>query len=374
MKDYASITYTDSRGNVFDLMAQDVHWINSAEGFHSYEWEPEATETRFGERLRAWKKSKKELSITLVVSGTEDERANYLNDLHDAFEYDITVFSPGTITWEDYSIKCYCTSSKTAPVSSSEIAMATANELTFYCPNPFWSKMLEYKEYIPIVAQHIEAYVVGGTPYTASWLSTVIGGEPLSPQENTVYDVKTPGEFFDKSFIWVATSSLYVEISASDYAKTYDEDGFNYAYDYMYSYEPERAGVINNSNALGSKYIMTIYGPVYGDEATGEGGPFVVIRNSITQTGVTVSFPGQSIPVGGKLVVNSIDKTTIMTTAEWDEEDQDYIKVNVFGKRNLDYYLWDTVPTGKNSVIIDGDYKVQLQLYEERSEPKWRTG
>ena len=370
MKDYASITYTDSRGNVFDLMAHDIHWINTAEGFHSYEWEPESTDRRFGERLRAWKKSKKELSITLVVSGTEYERAHFLNELHDAFEYDITVFEPGTITWEEYFIKAYCISSSTSPVSKSDYAMATANELTFYCANPFWTKMLEYKEYLPTDTQRIDAYVVGLIPYSSTWLSETPSGEPLSPQRNFIYDVKTPGEFFGKSYIWASPN--YICLNANEFSKTYENNGFDYAYDYIYSYNPQRAGRIDNENILGSKYIMTIHGPVLGDGQE-EGGPFVIIRNSITQTDVTVSFPGLDIPPGAKLEVNSMDKTCIMTTSVWDEEAQDYQKINVFGQRDLDYYLWDRVGYGSNAVIIDGTYKVELQLFEERSEPKWLT-
>lgn len=369
MKDYASITYTDSRGNVFDLMARDVRWIKEADGFHSYEWEPEATERRFGERLRAWKKKPKELQMTLIFQGLENTRANMLNDFHDALDYDITMFSPGTITWEDYSIKGFCTSSKTSPVDRTEVFDGTANELTFYCPNPFWIKMLEYKEFRQTT--YLDVYIVpGSTPYSDEWFAETDGGPPIMPQINYIYTVKTPGEFFDKSFAWVQSS--YMDLTASVFAKTYEVNGFDYAYDYMYDFNPDRNGTIYNSNVLGSKYIMTIYGPVYGDGMTG-GGPFVVVRNSITQTDVIVSFPGLYIPPGAKLVIDSTDKTAIMTTAEWDDESQSYQKINVFGKRDLDYYLWDRIGFGDNSVIINGDYKIQLWLYEERSEPKWLT-
>ena len=371
MKDFATITYTDSRGNVFDLMAHDIHWINSADGFHSYEWEPESTEKRFGEKLRSWKKKAKNLNMTIIFYGSDNERVKMLNEFHDSLEYDITKFSPGTITWEEYSIQGYCISSKTAPVSKSELFNATGNEITFYCPNPFWVKMLEYKEYASTDSQYIDVYIVPGSiPYTAGWFSEEEHGTPLTPQANFIYTVKTPGEFFEKSFAWV--SDEYVDLTASGFEKTYEDDGFNYAYDYMYDFNPERAGIINNDNILGSKYIMTIYGPVYGDGQS-EGGPFVIIRNAVTQKDVTVSFPGFNIPAGARLVVDSRDKTTIMTTSVWEPEKQDYQKINAFGQRDLDYYLWDTVDYGQNSVIINGNYRVQLQLYEERSEPKWLT-
>ena len=136
----------------------------------------------------------------------------------------------------------------------------------------------------------------------------------------------------------------------------------------MVYFEAERAGTITNTNVLGSKYIMEIYGPAET--------PYVAIRNNITQKEVVVSFPGSemNIPAGGVLRVNSIDKTAILTTVEWDEETQGYLKVNWFGGRDLNYYLWDTVDYGPNAVIINGNYRVKLQLYEERSEPKWLTG
>lgn len=371
MKEFATITYTDSRGNIFDLMAHDVRWLSSAEGFHSYEWEPEVSERRFGDRLRAWKKDAKRLTLTFIFTGSDDERARMLNEFHDALEYDITVASPGTLTWEEYSIKGFGISSKTSPISRSEMFNATGNEITFYCPNPFWIKTLEYKEYAESDSQYIDAYIVAGaTAYSVGWLSAVEHGDPLTPEENFVYTVKTPGEYFGKSFAWVESS--YIELGASEFAKNYDSDGYRYGYDYMYEYNPERAGTINNDNVLGSKYIMTIFGPVEGD-GQDQGGPFVIIRNSVTQKDVTVSFPGLYIPPGAKLVVDSTNKTTIMTTPTWDEDTQDYQRINVFGQRDLDYYLWETVDAGQNSVIIDGGYKVQLQLYEERSEPKWLT-
>lgn len=370
MKEFASIKYTDSRGNVFDLMAHDVRWINSAEGFHSYEWEPEVSERRFGDRFRAWKKDAKELDLTIIFNGPYRQRAQMLNEFHDALEYDITVASPGIITWEEYSIKGYCISSKTVPVDPTELLDATGNEIKFYCPDPFWVKMLEYKEYKPSDSPYIDVYIVGPTPYAESWFSEEEHGAPLTPQSNFIYRVKTPGEYFEKTFAWVI--DRYIDLTASEYGKTYEDDGFDYAYDYMYSYDRQRAGKIYSDNVLGSKYIMTIHGPVAGDGLS-DGGPMVIIRNSKTQTDVTVYFPGLMIPAGAKLVVDSRDKTTIMTTSVWETENQDYQKINVFGKRSLDYYLWDTVGEGQNSVIIDGNYKVELQLYEERSEPKWLT-
>ena len=183
MKEYASITYTDSRGNVFDLMAQDIRWINSATGFHEYEWVPESTTRRFGERLRAWSKKAKEFTVTLIFEGSEDDRANMLNTFHDALEYDIINFVPGVLQWEEYSIKCYGRSSKTSPVSKSELAGATANEVIFYAPNPFWTKMLEYKEYDAQDNNHIDSYIIdGATPLSANWLSDTIISLPISSQ------------------------------------------------------------------------------------------------------------------------------------------------------------------------------------------------
>lgn len=365
MKEYAEITYTDSRGNVFDLMARDIHWINSVTGFHEYEWEPEATQKRFGERLRSWKKKAREFTVTLIFQGTDNERAQMLNDFHEALEYDIFKFSPGVLKWEEYSIKCFGRSSKTSPVNSNEYALATANEVIFYASNPFWTKLLEFKTYSDSDNNHRDAYINGlGTPYTRNWFLDE-DNELIIPQEGLVYDVKTPGEFFGKSFIWRMLSEKYLDLTGEDWIKDY-EDGFDYAYDYMYRYEGEKAGTIINPNILGSKYIMKIYGPA--------DAPYITIRNNLTFNEVVVSFPTLTkdlLGPGCVLEVNSIDKTVILTTSEWLPEKQEYGKINCFGMRDLDHYLWDTVDGGPNAVIIDGTYKVDLQLYEERSEPKW---
>jgi len=46
--------------------------------------------------------------------------------------------------------------------------------------------------------------------------------------------------------------------------------------------------------------------------------------------------------------------------------------INCFGARNLDTgYLWNRIPYGPNRITWDGSFKFDLQLIEERSEPKW---
>ena len=129
----ANVVYEDSRGNSFDLMVKDTMRIKTA-SFHEYEWTKEVTDKRFGERLRAWGKDAKQYPVTILFEGSN--REELLNTFHDALEYDLINMSPGTLHWNDYYIECYGISSKTYPDSNDKLA--TANDVVFYCPSPWW--------------------------------------------------------------------------------------------------------------------------------------------------------------------------------------------------------------------------------------------
>lgn len=364
MKDFASVTYTDSRGNVYDLMVLDLMRITTA-NFHEYSWTPEASDRRFGERFRAWQKDALKLPITLVVQGTDNERAVMLNALHDSFEYDIAQALPGVLAWEEYSIECYAISSKTYPLQRTELHEATANEITLYCPNPFWRKTIDYQQFSEESTNFKKVWIVPGRQaYTEDWLTEEEGGQPLVPEYGYVYDIQTEGEYYRHLVIWVDTE--YYDITAKDWDKDYEE-GFDYApHDYMANLDLNHAGIITNTNILGSKYIATIYGPC--------NAPYVSIRNRRSLTEVVISFPAINVPPGAKLVVNSLNKTAKMYTAEWDEEHQRFYTVDCFGARDPDYYLWDTIGPGVSLVDINEFFRLDLEIIEERSEPKWRTG
>lgn len=60
----------------------------------------------------------------------------------------------------------------------------------------------------------IEAYIVGGTPLQAGWLSATQGGQPLTPETGKIYVIMTEGDYQNQQYRWGGT--VYVLCSPSD--------------------------------------------------------------------------------------------------------------------------------------------------------------
>lgn len=140
------ITYTDSLNRVFNLMVDlDTGNTNSQEyggrifsaAFHDFSWTKKTHELRYGERLLGFTKEPKEYSVSLLFGGSYDERKKALDLFHSAIEYDVITSKPGTLRWGEFTISCYIMSSKTQPSSMNGY---TQNDVTIYCPYPFWQK------------------------------------------------------------------------------------------------------------------------------------------------------------------------------------------------------------------------------------------
>ena len=49
-------------------------------------------------------------------------------------------------------------------------------------------------------------------------------------------------------------------------------------------------------------------------------------------------------------------------------------QINAFGARNPDYYIFQLIESGVNAIVWNGTFSWELQMIEERSEPRWLTG
>lgn len=123
--------------------------------------------------------------------------------------------------------------------------------------------------------------------------------------------------------------------------------GYDYAYDY--GVDKESMVEIINPNPLGCNFIINISGAV--------NNPYVRIGSTVVNVNVEV-------PDGGFLTVDSGAKTIILTMPNGQQ-------INAFGARNPDYYIFQLIESGKNAIIWDGSFSWQLQMIEERSEPRW---
>lgn len=124
----------------------------------------------------------------------------------------------------------------------------------------------------------------------------------------------------------------------------------DYPYDYTFDY-----AVFNSSRTIVSDSIranafrMRIYGEV--------------INPIINIGGNTYEING-SIGAGESLLIDSISKTIILTTA-------DGRKINWFNNRSRDNYIFEPIPAGQNAVVWNGTFGFDLTTIEKRSEPKW---
>lgn len=127
------LKYSSSNGQVFDLKVGKFRTRTA--NYHSYSWIPQIIAQRFGANVYRFDKAVQTYKTKLSVFGSLAERKQFLNLLHAAFEHDIVTLTPGRITHGAYYIECYITA-----VDTYYEAPFTQNELTIYCPFPFWRR------------------------------------------------------------------------------------------------------------------------------------------------------------------------------------------------------------------------------------------
>jgi hypothetical protein len=131
--------YVSSTGDEYNFI-EDNHYIKTA-SLHDFTWEPNKTAYKYGDKLKGFTKDSIKYDITLGFYGSQSSIESTLNTIHDLFEHDVMLESPGKIYYGDYSIECYIISSKVYP---SDEGTRTLNDITIYCPYPFWTKETTY--------------------------------------------------------------------------------------------------------------------------------------------------------------------------------------------------------------------------------------
>lgn len=163
----------------------------------------------------------------------------------------------------------------------------------------------------------------------------------------------------EETWFHVITTRSYnnidVEQSWEDGIKDYEfnEDtgltGYDYDYDYgvdSYSYTN-----ITNPNPLGCNFVVIISGAA---------------TNPSIRIGQTIINVNVDIPDGAYLKVDSTEKTITLHYP-------DGTTLNAFGARNPDYYIFNLIEPGNNAIVWSGSYNWELEMIEERSEPRWLT-
>ena len=135
-----NLTYISDNGISFPLVAESMYIKEGS--FHEYAWNPETVKYKLGALLKIITKDAQQYSCTLAFSGSQSARESSIEAIHDAWEHDIMLQKPGKLVWNNYSIECYFIQSKTY---SNKSNTRTLNDVTIYCPYPFWTKETKYE-------------------------------------------------------------------------------------------------------------------------------------------------------------------------------------------------------------------------------------
>ena len=120
--------------------------------------------------------------------------------------------------------------------------------------------------------------------------------------------------------------------------------------DFAYDYTSNMLGKeLNNTGFMPVNFKMLIYGPA---------------ENPSVNIGGHAYTVNVSVAKNEYLMIDSISKTVILKHTDGRE-------TNCLNLRDKDSYIFEKIPAGVNLVSITGDFKFDITLLEERSEPKW---
>lgn len=156
-----NVKYVSSSGKQFDFVCDNIKV--SSGNFHSYAWRPDVTNKTIGDNVRRFKKEAITYQTTITVRGDLETRKSIMNDMTDAFEYDVIHRTPGTIIYGEYYIKAYVISSDTG-VSDDSIYWSD-RAVEFYCPYPKWIRKTGYMFLSTEMSSHDNKTYPGRYPY-----------------------------------------------------------------------------------------------------------------------------------------------------------------------------------------------------------------
>lgn len=167
------LKYIASSGNEYNLNSDGIRTKKA--NYHKWDWGVSGTTLQYGLRVSDFTRKPVTYETNLIMTGSYMQRKTILEALHDDFELDVRNKKLGRIVWGDYYIDCYITMSSTYP---DENNLWTDNDITIYCPYPFWIKE-ETRIFMPQEAPGEQPYLdyefdyeydySYGTPGIAIW-------------------------------------------------------------------------------------------------------------------------------------------------------------------------------------------------------------
>ena len=132
--------------------------------------------------------------------------------------------------------------------------------------------------------------------------------------------------------------------------ETKPDGHLDFSYDFPYDFTDSFSTMgFSNGNFVQTSFKITIYGACTN--------PQVLINGHAYGVNTTVE-------AGQVLVIDSIEKTVQLITSKGEV-------VNKFSLRNKESYIFEKIPAGDCSIGRSENFRFDLTLIEERSEPKW---
>lgn len=135
------LKYIASSGREYNLKTDGIR--TKTANYHKWNWGADGTALQFGTRVGWFTRDAATYETRLIFNRSYAENKALIEALHDDFELDVRNMKTGRIVWGDYYIDCYILSSSTFPDANN---IWTDNDLTIYCPYPFWIKE-EFKSF-----------------------------------------------------------------------------------------------------------------------------------------------------------------------------------------------------------------------------------
>ncbi len=180
------------------------------------------------------------------------------------------------------------------------------------------------------------------------------------------------GDYYLKCFITASSKSSYLQSKkhteitltiSTDYPYWIKETKTTFGYgiyspgknldfnnDFAYDYTSNMLGKeLKNTGITPVNFKMIIYG---------------ACENPTINIGGHIYSVNVKLAKDEYLIIDSITKKIIQKHTDGSE-------TNCFNLRNRESYVFEKIPVGVNLVSIVGDFKFDVTLLEERSEPKW---
>lgn len=162
------IRYIASSGNEYDLTANGI--LHRSANYYNWLWNIEGTKLQYGTRVANFSREAAEYDTELVFYGEPADLRQTIRSLHNDFENDLRMKTPGRIIWGDYYIDCYITQSSAEPM---ETWKHIIDKIHIYVPYPFW--MQDVNISLPVSDVRTGAYLDYPYDYAYDYTSPVVG-------------------------------------------------------------------------------------------------------------------------------------------------------------------------------------------------------